>query len=511
MVNFVVVITDQHRADYLGCTGHPVLKTPNIDRIAAHGTLFERFYVANPVCMPNRAAVMTGRHSSVSGIRHNGISLPLEANTFVDVLRDSGFDTALFGKSHLQTTLEGSPELGSNPAGSGPLANAFRRPSGAYDQEKSSAWAEKGRAAIQLPYYGFNHVDLLTGHGDHAGAAHLLDQQMALGNPEELQGAENQIPHDYTCPQAIRTSIPEEHHSTAWVRDRAIEYLSDPARKSTPFFAFISFPDPHHPFTPPGKYWDMYDPDDMVLPQSFSERSRNPPPHLKWLHENGVVGEATYGAAVVNERQAREAMALTCGMIAMIDDSIGTILNTLEEQGLKDDTVVVFTSDHGEFLGDHGLLLKGPLHFQSTTRVPFIWSEPGQAKPKRTRALSSSIDISATILARVGLQPYTGIQGHDLFSATARHSVLIEDDGNRISLGFSSPPRVRTLVTDSHRLSLYQGEEWGELYDLKADPIEMQNLWTEPASQDVKFALIEQLAQQMMSACDRSPWPEALA
>ena len=509
--NILFIVVDQLRADYLSCAGHPVVKTPNIDRIAAKGTMFNRFYVANPVCMPNRASILTGRYSSVSGVRHNGIPLPLETNTFVDVLRAGGYDTALIGKSHLQCTVEGEPELGPNPAGDGPLANARRRPEGNYDQEKVASWEQKGRAAMDMPYYGFSHVDLLTGHGDSAGGAHLLDQRAALGDPEKLRGPVNQLPHDYTCPQAIRTAIPEELHSTFWVRDRTIDYLSSAERRDRPFFGFVSFPDPHHPFTPPGRYWDMYDPDDMVLPESFSNRSDHPPPHLKWLRENGELGKAAYGAALVSERQAREAMALTCGMIAMIDDAVGDILDQLEASGLADNTIIVFTSDHGDFLGDHGLILKGPMHYQSTVRVPFIWADPDGAGQDRSERLCSAVDIGPTVLQRAGLTPYCGMQGRDLFDTTPRNSVLIEDDGNRVSLGFEAAPRVRTVITDRYRMSIYRDQSWGELYNLVADPGEITNLWDDPAMAETKASLQFELIQQMAHACDSSPWPDSLA
>ena len=140
-VNFLFLMTDQHRADYLGCYGHPALKTPHIDGIAEGGTRFERFYVANPVCMPNRAALMTGRMSSINGVRHNGVPLPTRANTFVDVLRAIGYRTALIGKSHLQNFTGRPAYLGPNPAGEGPLANALRD-DGPQDRESPAYWSQ---------------------------------------------------------------------------------------------------------------------------------------------------------------------------------------------------------------------------------------------------------------------------------------------------------------------------------------------------------------------------------
>ena len=145
--NFVFFITDQQRADYLGCAGHPVLNTPHIDRMAASGTRFDRCYVASPVCMPNRAALMTGRMTSANGVYQNGVPLPLHATTFTEVLRAGGYDTALFGKSHLQTFTSFPIPIGDNPAGKGRLANAIDiGDEERYFQEQESSWQEHGSA-----------------------------------------------------------------------------------------------------------------------------------------------------------------------------------------------------------------------------------------------------------------------------------------------------------------------------------------------------------------------------
>ena len=176
--NFLLVITDQHRADYLGCYGHPVLRTPHIDAIAARGTRFERFYVATPVCMPNRATLMTGRMPSVHGVRSNGTPLSLRANTFVDALRAGGYSTALIGKSHLQNFTGYGPifERSQPRAGDSVLAAEFAEavkpfPSdGPYDQELPGRWSPGRDFAMQLPFYGFEHVDLCTDHGNRVGS-----------------------------------------------------------------------------------------------------------------------------------------------------------------------------------------------------------------------------------------------------------------------------------------------------------------------------------------------------
>jgi arylsulfatase A-like enzyme len=527
--NFLFFITDQHRADYLGCSGHPVLKTPNIDSIAARGRRFDRFYVANPVCMPNRSTLMTGRMPSVHGVRHNGIPLSMRANTFTELLRDAGWRTALVGKSHLQNMtpfgpIMERPAINPNyaPPGEGHDEATLPIPGdGPYDQEDPKRWANGEFAPMTLPFYGFDHVDLCTGHGDEVGGHYTHWLYQKHDDSESLRGAENQLPHDYVCPQAIRTSIPEEHYPTAYIQEKALEYLDQRAVDDQPFFAMVSFPDPHHPFTPPGKYWDMYKPEDMTLPPSFDHGNRPLPPHLAWAREQLEAGTAERGGQntfAVNARETLEAMALTCGMIAMVDDAIGAILAGLKAHGMDENTVIVFTSDHGDFLGDHQLMLKGPAHYHGLIRVPFIWADtPDRASPAGvTDELSGTLDIAGTILERAALQPYNGIQGRSLLTDTAGDSaqpdaMLIEADDQRNYLGFDKPPRLRTLVTRTHRMTIYQGVDWGEIYDLESDPNELDNLWDDPGSTGLRAELMEILARKQIELTDRSPFPTGRA
>ncbi len=525
--NFLLIITDQQRADYLGCAGHPVLRTPNIDAIAARGRRFERFYVANPVCMPNRSTLMTGRMPSLHGVRHNGIPLSLRSNTFVDLLSAAGYHAGLMGKSHLQN-MTGHPAMMPRrevPEGRTPppdeLAEALKPvpDDGPYDQERPARWKSGEFAPMTLPFYGFDHVDLCTEHADRVGGHYFHWLSQRHPDPNSLRGPENALAHDYTCPQAWRTALPEELYPTRYVEEKTLEYLDARKADGQPFFAMMSFPDPHHPFTPPGKYWGMYDPADMKLPRSF-EPVNDPPPHLAWAYaarEEGSAQVNSQNAFAVDERETREAMALTCGMIAMVDDAIGAVLDRLEELGLADDTVVVFTSDHGDFLGDHRLMLKGPVHYHGLTRVPFIWADtPDRAKPGTSDALCGTLDLATTILERVGIEPYNGIQGRDLAHAIAggdddNDAMLIEADDQRSYMSFESAVRMRTLITRRWRMSVYQGVEWGEIYDLENDPDEMINLWDDEVHAGVRTKLMEILARKQMDLVDRSPFPTARA
>ncbi|MEZ5658258.1 MAG: sulfatase-like hydrolase/transferase [Burkholderiaceae bacterium] len=520
--NILFIITEQQRADWLSCTGHPVLRTPNIDRIAAGGTIFDRAYVGNPVCMPNRASLMTGRLSSVTGVSQNGMPLPFTNTTFTEVLSAGGYDTALIGKAHFQTFTEIPAPIGQNPAGKGRLANAVDiGPESDFVSESITGWRAKGPDVVPKPYYGFQHAELVTFHGDMTGGAHEYWLRQQLPDLDRVRGPNNQLAHDYVCPQAMRTAIPEELYSTSFVKMRALEYLDDAARAQRPFFAFVSFPDPHHPFTPPGRYWDMYRPEDMVLSANMHGHV-NPPRSLEWIFRQDVLDgpeslmPQTFvtGAMRLNERQIREAMALSCGMMAMIDDAVGEILDALQRNGLARNTIVVFTSDHGDYMGDHGMILKGGPHYQSLIRVPLLIKDPRRgAQPARSSVLASTLDMAPTILTLAGLTPYADIQGIDLNPVLdgitpARDALLIEEDSYEVDLlGMQGQYRARTLQTDRYRLTTYLGERWGELYDLREDPLEQTNLWDDPGARELRHELVWTLMQTMMDGCSRSPWP----
>jgi arylsulfatase A-like enzyme len=220
----------------------------------------------------------------------------------------------------------------------------------------------------------------------------------------------------------------------------------------------------------------------------------------------------------VNEREARESLALTYGMIAMIDDAIGRVLARLSELGLAENTIVIFTSDHGDFMGDHQLMLKGPLHFEGIIRTPFIWYDPHQpALGKRCSELAGTIDIAQTILDRASLGAFNGMQGRSLLPAiagvptAARQTFLIEEESQRLQMGFTERARLRTVLTDRYRLSVYAGVAWGELYDRDADPHEMINCWSDPSYAGVRSDLQLELTRAMLDASETSPHPTKIA
>lgn len=526
--NFILFITDQHRADYLGCYGHPVLRTPNIDKLAECGVAFDRFYVASPVCMPNRSSLMTGRMPSVHGARSNGIPLSRAAVTFVDQLRATGYRTALIGKSHLQNFSGADPVLPRpepTPGYDQPpadMAEAVRHDlSGAeYDMEDPGFW-EQPDAHVATPFYGFDHVELVTRHGDNVGGDYRRWLFGRAPDAGRLIGRENQLPHDYACPQAVRTAVPPELYSTHYIAERAAAWLAANAGDEAPFFLMVSFPDPHHPFNPPGKYWDMYDPDDMEVPRAFTRNDWSPPPHVQGVLDRRAAGEARLDGTDsigINAREAQEARALSCGMITCIDDAIGDVVAGLDAAGRADETVTMFTTDHGDHLGDHRLLLKGAEQYRSLLRVPFIWSDPADPRnARRHPGIASTIDIPMTILDRAGIDPAWGVQGRSLLpvvedeTAAVRDAALVQFEHQRPYPGIGHPPRIHTIVDARWRMSVVDGVDWGELYDLEADPGEFVNLWDDPSRSAVRAELMERLARAEIAHVDRVPFPTGRA
>ena len=202
------------------------------------------------------------------------------------------------------------------------------------------------------------------------------------------------------------------------------------------------------------------------------------------------------------------------GMISMIDDGVGTLMNTLNRLGFADNTIIVFTSDHGDMFGDHGVMLKGGMHYEGCTRVPLLMNVPGQT-PDVCNSLISSLDIGPTLLSQAGLAPFHGMQGFDASSlmqdpsATIRSSLLVEEDQLNDLLGVGRSLRMRTLITEDTRLTIYEGHDGIELFNLNNDPLEMDNLQhTDPI---LRATMMEQMTYTLMTADDTAPKPTAFA
>jgi arylsulfatase A-like enzyme len=220
---------------------------------------------------------------------------------------------------------------------------------------------------------------------------------------------------------------------------------------------------------------------------------------------------------MADEMPAKEMVAKTYGMISFIDDAVGQVMAQLKALGLADNTVICFMSDHGDWQGAHGLFLKGPFHYQGLIRVPFIWRDPNPMYNNgRQEAIGSTLDLGATVLHRAQITPFNGNQGQSLLSVLAGESAghdnaLIEQTTQYIYLGFDRLLRIISLVNQKWRLTVWEGQTWGELYDLENDPEEMENLWHHPHYAAEKSNLLLQLVHRIQSLNDNSPYPTARA
>ncbi|MBN1400254.1 MAG: sulfatase-like hydrolase/transferase, partial [Anaerolineae bacterium] len=355
--NILMITCDQLRQDSLGCYDNPAIRTPYIDALAARGVRFDNAYTAYPVCAPNRASLVTGRYPSINGLRHNGIFLPRFELTLMEVLRQRGYQTYGAGKMHFGPQWKWPPD-------GGPL------------QDPTPALAVNPQPEPwELPWHGFDCITITEDHRVGPYEAYLN------ANGYDIW----QDPHSFSYPQhqCVRSAWPEERHQTTWIGDRAVEFLACHP-ENRPFFIWASFVHPHHPFNPPAPYDTMYAPADMPLPvfdeaevACWPEAYRN-----KYFATEG--GHEAIGMHLIADAEWQRIRAYYYGMISLIDKQVGRMVEMLRERKLLDNTIILFTSDHGEMLGDHHLVFKGTT-YDEVTRVPLIVALPGAPRPTGAR------------------------------------------------------------------------------------------------------------------------------
>ncbi|MEX2540715.1 MAG: sulfatase-like hydrolase/transferase [Trueperaceae bacterium] len=462
--NILWICSDQQRFDTVNALGNPHIHTPHLDRLVERGVSFERAYAQSPVCTPSRASFLTGRYPSSVKVNRNGIpSFPSDAVLVTRLLADAGYDCGLIGKLH--------------------LASAYKR--------------VEPRADDGYSYWRYSHAprdDWPTGH-DYADwvreRGHDLDE-LRLGSE----------------------GIPSELHQTNWCADRTIEFIRQ--RRSAPWLASVNFYDPHPPFDPPTKYSDMYDatalPGPAFRESDLSEQARLAgvdfqgrarPPHALDLKDPLATDDGP-GAAP----GAQDLKAAYYAMITFIDEQIGRIFAALEESGELDDTLVIFMSDHGEMLGDHGLVQKGCRFYEGLVRVPLIVSWPRQLRRDvRSEALVELVDLAPTLLDLTRSPVPDSMQGRSLAPIlrgvvppqTHRTSVRCEYYD---ALDLPGASMGTMWCNGRYKVVVYHGHDHGELYDLQDDPNEFVNLWAVPSAQSLKCDLVRQSFDASVSSLD---------
>lgn len=494
--NFVFIITDQQRYDHLGCNGHPVIQTPNIDRIARNGVSFERHYCNHPLCTPSRCTLITGRHPSSHRVYDNGCCLPKRETTLPQVLGTHGYDTRAIGKLHLSSWRE-------------PNAVSF---------ESERFWASGRAPKVPVPYAGFDLVEICTRHINPETGHYGLWLEREF--PEVKRNWNDHLArHPSGAPDTYDWTMPPEAHANAWIADRCVHYIEERAEADKPFFLHVGFPDPHHPFRAPNPWGSMYDPAETALPDtSLASHARRPPEYQAFVQ--GVLNEATLGDGDYNpydltqltRAQLQAIHAKTYGMISFVDSQVKRILDVLDATGLADNTIVVYTTDHGDYMGDHGLITKGPFLLEGLVRIPFLVSGPEPlVRRGRRRDLTAHVDVMPTLLELAGVPVPVGVEGRsfarELRGETAddaRDAVLIESLHQ-----FQFDRNVKGLVTENWKLIFWGGQSYGELYDLANDPTEKTNRWDDPAYRPKRSELLECLLREVVINENILPLPLA--
>lgn len=427
--NILLVTTDTSRWDTLGCYGSEHAVSPHLDRLAQDGVLFEQAHTNATVCMPARCSILTGTHTPVHGCLENGIEPVTGLTPFTDRLADAGYTNIMVGKTHF-----------------GPVPDSFH--------VQRILGGEKGK-------------DVDDFYADHLHA-HGYSRATQFPNP---------VPEDLFCEAfLVDTTIAE------------IEALrSQDGGAERPFFAFCSMLSPHGPLDPPGRFATLFD--DVELPPinyrqgEVSELPLHVRRHLGLLGREDDLPYFPQGVPDTEGIDVRR--RLYYGLAAYCDEQVGRLLRYLEESGLRENTLVIFTSDHGQQYFDHGFDNKHTFYDESW-RVPMIFSLPGTLPEGERRQFAMSTDVTATILAAAG-QDLGAVQGYDLLGPLSRG----EDSPRRCAV--SVLYKSLALATGRWKLEYYTEDGHGRLYDRQEDPQEQVNLYGDARYRDVREAMLEAL------------------
>ncbi|MCC2683213.1 MAG: sulfatase [Paenibacillaceae bacterium] len=477
--NILLITSDQQHWNTIGAFNEQI-HTPNLDRLAREGTLFNRAYCPNPTCTPTRASIITGLYPSQHGAWTLGTKLMEDVHTVGEDFMQAGYRTALVGKAHFQPTVstEQYPSIESRPL-----------------LQDLEFWRN-----FKQPFYGFEHVELTRNHTNES----LVGQHYAIWLEEK--GCSNWCDY-FTPPTGTMDKraehawgIPEQFHYDTWIAERTNALLEQYQTDGDNFFLWASFFDPHPKYLAPEPWDTMYDPESITLPEEQTgEHEANPPhfrlarqkdPDFSAYEESGFTCHG-FRTHVRDRDKMKKDMAVYYGMISLMDKYIGRILDKLDELGLADNTLVVFTSDHGHFFGQHGLIAKGPFHYEDVIRVPMIVRYPGRiAAGQVSDSLQSLVDLAPTFLAMTDQSvPHhmTGIDQSVVWTGgknSVREHILCENHHEPTTI------HLKTYVDERYKLTVYYNESYGELFDLKNDPNEWNNLWNDTEYAGLKAELL---------------------
>lgn len=504
--NVLFIMCDQLRYDYLSCAGHPTLQTRNIDRLAARGVRFTNAYVQSTVCGPSRMCAYTGRYMRSHGSTQNGIPLRVGEPTIGDHLREIGVRTALIGKTHMVADQEGMQRLGIDPS--------------------SIIGVHVAQCGFE-PYERDDGLHPSTDYDpDPAYDRYLRDLGFEDENPWEHfansgEGEDGEDFNGWLLTHADKAArIPEEHSETPYMTRRAMRFIEEAEAKGESWCAHLSYIKPHWPYIVPAPYHAMYSAADVKLPVRAEAERVDPHPVLAAFQRERF--SVNFSRDEVREKVIPAYM----GLIKQIDDQMGVLFDFLEQRGLFDNTLIVFTSDHGDYLGDHWLGEKYMFHDVSV-KVPLIVYDPS-ADADCTRGtvrddLVEMIDMAPTFLEFLGggAKPHV-LEGRSVLpmlrnakAGNGRRYAISEFDysGERARLALDLPvSECRLFMITDGRHKLVTGPQVAPmLFDLEADPQELVDRGRDPAMADVIARLDAAFNHWLQTPANRITVPDGWA
>ena len=458
--NVLFIVSDQHNAKVLGCNGHPDVKTPALDRMAAEGVRFDNAITQNPICTPSRVCMLSGQYCHNHG--YYGLSGPNPGGlpSVLGHFRRAGYGTGALGKIHCpEYWIEDDSDVfhetcGCSVGGRSPEYAAYLAERNLTDLEDHGAMQEFGRRG----------------------------QQTCDARPSKVSYRDGQ---------------------EGWIATKAIEFMAACRDEGRPFFLHASLPKPHQCYTPAQEFWDLYDESRLTLPANadYDMDAAGKAPHLRRGAERWRKGEWTLFEPHGFEAGRLRKLHGYLGSVSHVDHATGEMVAWLDENGLGEDTIIVYTSDHGDHATEHGQMEKAPgICCDSITRVPAIWRWTEHIKAGHVaREVVESVDIAATLCALSGLASMETSDGRDI------SAMLQGEPGDPDRVGVTEFAFSRSIRRGKHRLVWYAkqmfGDEYpdgfGELYDLEADPWEMNSLYFDPhhaaTVQELKSALLDWL------------------
>lgn len=524
--NLVLIMCDQLRKDFLGCYGNEYVNTPNIDSLAAHSTVFDHCYVNNPICMPSRMSIFTGLYPHNHNQWTNGNQLEHPLRTLADHLHDNGYHTGSIGKLHFQCT-----DCGKNAPH--------------ISMEDHRLWEEKGDNIDWYgPYWGFEHVEFTSGHATKP-LAHYGKWYHEHGGKDEWAVAKPVEGFD-ACPV---TTMPENLHDSMFVGERAAAYISEHANDDQPFFLTASFPDPHHPFNPPLETALRYKDVPVKMPVNEDDDLHTRPRHYHY-HQYGVwhragllhplpdmpeedkekcgkcadqiaqfmdekilqgLGLLTHGdssgeeykPSVLSAHERDQRIRNTYAMVDLIDKGVGKILDALKKSGALEDTVIIFTADHGELMGDHGLWLKGPFFYDGLVNVPLMMHTP-EDNASVTEVLASSVDIYPTCCELLGVPTPRSCDGMSQDAALRGEKIRTECLFEYRNGYFENDVYTLGYVDEKYKFVQYQNGDV-EMTDRINDPEENVNIVYNGANPELLAEYRNKLLNMMLNTASKFP------